>query len=82
MTEIFWWAVLIISSGALIVILPYMVLLFVDEIGDTRQPVYMIPTEPNRTPRLPVAKLTGREYRRICRETAKIKNVARPMRYI
>ena len=80
MTEMIWWVVLIVSGGALLIILPYTVLLLADEVGDHRETVYLMPQERNETPRLPMAKLSGREYRRIIRETERTKKAARARR--
>ena len=67
--EIIWWIVLIGSAGALLIIIPYMVLLFVDEIP-TRPTVYVY-QEKNNTPILKAAKLSRSEYNRIVRENKK-----------
>ena len=67
--EIIWWTVLIVSSCALVIVIPYMVLLFVDEIPP-RRTAYII-QEPNNTPVLKAAKLSWSEYRRIIRDNKK-----------
>ena len=78
--DLIWWAVLIVSAAALLVIIPYMILLFADEIHDTREPVYLLPQEPNNTPKLPMARLSGRDYRRIVKETERMQRAARARR--
>ena len=66
MSDIGWWIVLIGSSIGLVILVPYMIILFADEIP--RRPTVIVYQVPNNTPKLKAAKLTNAEYRRILRE--------------
>ena len=67
-----WWIALIGSLALLAVILPYGVLLFAAtarEEADTRgmRPCPPVHPQVDTVARLPMAKLTRREYKRICK---------------
>lgn len=76
-----WWIALIGSIAGLLVILPYGLLLFAEaarEAGDTRgrRPCPPVKAPESFPARMPVAKLTRREYRRICKTQATFRRQA------
>ena len=82
MVEILIWkAVLGLSLFGLAVMIPTTVQAFAEAMRDDTPAHLPTPHRAEEPPiRYPVAKLTGKEYRRILRETAAYKKAARRMR--
>ena len=67
-----WWIALIGSLAGLAIVLPYSVLLFADAAREDRdmrgrRPCPPVQTADRQIPRMPTAKLSRRDYRRICK---------------